>query len=239
MKRMMYSALLGFLIHAAPATADLTATFDSDQEDWQTSGDAYPANWKPEDGNPGGYIEGIYMSDGRTWYFVSPESWAGDWRIYRNLSFDLRQTGSGGGFVEQDLIVIGKTGNQLTWKGEREPSASWTSYTLSLDPATFKTTQAKYDTVMKNVAQIMIRGEFIGGSDTGGLDNVSLSETPANIHGTIQGFGRYSLVCKNNTTRQTVTLSGSVKLDWNCEAMGLVVRDGDSILISLKGNAAK
>ncbi|MDP2902478.1 MAG: laminin B domain-containing protein [Methylovulum sp.] len=239
MKQLFLASVFGILINSPTVQADLASAFDSDQEGWRFANDVYPLVWKSEGGNPGGFIEGEDIGDGRTWYFVSPESWKGDWSKYKKLSFDLKQVGNGSGFDSDDLIIVGNNGQSLFWKGEREPAENWTSYSISLDPSTFKATRAKYNSIIKNIDKIMIRGEFISGNDIGGLDNVGVSETPEAVHGSTLGLGRYNVVCQNTKTHQAVKLAGNVKLDWDCEAMGLIVNDGDPVSITIKGNAAK
>lgn len=240
MKRLISVSVISLLISSAPAmAADRSSFFNTDDELWRTANDAKNLTWISEGGNPGGFLEAEDISDGRIWYFKTPESWAGDWRNYKKLSFDLKQSSSTSPIVLDDVIVIGKNGNRLTWKGERPPSTSWTSYTLPLDNTTFKVTQRKFNGVMRNVQEVLIRGEFIGGYDKAGLDNVVLSETPAVVKGTVEGMGRYQIKCANKTTNQVIKKTGLVKLDWNCEALGLKVNDGDIISINIYGKAAK
>lgn len=239
MKTTLFVGFICLLTNSVPALADLASTFNSGKENWRTAGDAGAINWKAQGGNPAGYIEATDLGRGITWYFMSPASWTGNWLKYKNLSFDLKQVGTGNDWSDKDLIIVGKNGKKLSWQGERGPSAAWSFYSISLNPKTFKTTQANYDSIMANVDRILIRGEFIEGNDVGGLDNVRLSETSSQVKGTVYGFGAYVLTCKNITTGITKVISNNVKLDWDCEKSGLVVRDGDSISVTLKGNATK
>ncbi|MFI3119176.1 MAG: laminin B domain-containing protein [Methylococcaceae bacterium] len=239
MKQLFLVSVFAILINSPIVQADLVSTFDTDQEEWRFENDVKPLVWRSEGGNPAGFLEGEDIGDGRTWYFVTPDSWKGDWSIYKKLSFDLKQVGNGSGFQDDDLIIVGKNGQSLYWKGERDPAENWTFYSISLDPSTFKVTKAKYNSIIKNVDKVMIRGEFISGNDVGGIDNVIVSESPDTIHGTTLGLGRYNISCQNTKTHQIVKVTSIVKLDWDCEAMGLIVNDGDGVSISIKGNATK
>ena len=228
-----------WLACSAQVHAELASTFDSGKEGWRGAGDLASLKAKSAGGNPGGYLEGVDQSSGDTWYFVSPKTWMGDWREYKTLGFDLKQIGNGSGFDAEDVIIVGANGKTLTWMAQREPSASWTHYSLPLSPLLFRATQADFDGVMKKVSKVMIRGEFISGSDTGGIDNVVLTDAAPEVKGSVDGLGQYEIRCDNLTTQESQTVSEVVKPDWNCEQMGLTVNDGDVISITITGPAVK
>ncbi len=224
---------------ATANAADLVSTFDNGKENWRRANDANPITWMLVGGNPDGHIEVVDDVSGETWYFVSPTSWAGDWSSYKNLSFDLRQFGTGETYMDKDVIIVGNNGKKLVWQGNRIPSDRWTSFSLSLEPNTFKVGQAHFDSVMASVKKLMIRGEYINGDDVGGLDNVVLSEASTEVQGTLKGWGKYTLTCENTTTTQIVTLVDQVTLDWNCEQAGLTINDGDTVTVTISGPLSK
>ncbi len=165
-------ASLGLM--AGTAVADLISTFDSGDENWRFANDV-TLSWQNANGNPGGFLQGKDLGDGRYWYYVSPQSWSGDWSVYTTLSFDIRVVSNSGGIaVYGNMVTIkGTNGDTLVWSGNA-PSRSWTHYEIPLEPSTFGVNKGVFDSVMGNVSEIWIEGEYVSGSDTEGLDNVQL-----------------------------------------------------------------
>jgi hypothetical protein len=67
------------------------------------------------------------------------------------------------------------------------PGTDWTSYAVTLHPSVGwqqddgsgpPATLSDFQTVLSNLTALEIRGEYVTGSDTGGLDNVQLIPEP-------------------------------------------------------------
>ena len=59
------------------------------------------------------------------------------------------------------------------------------------------------------------------------------------VAGTATGIDPTRLVCRNNTSGQTVRQPLFNNLDWNCSAAGLTVNRGDRLTIRIRGNVLK
>lgn len=158
---------------------DLVAAFDTDAAGWRVVGNGHPV-WSASDGNPGGFLKGLDDGSG-IWYFVAPESWAGDWSLLRQIRFQMKflEGAYGGGAVDTVRLVT-FDGQELV--ASRVVQAySWTPYVVDLTPASFGVDRATFDAAIRNVRELRIHGESTGvGYDASGLDSVvvSLSDAP-------------------------------------------------------------
>ena len=159
----------------------LSSLFSYSDEGWHYAGDGVVV-WQDSGGNSGGYLQGEDEAKGGIWYFVSPTSWGGDWTDYINgtLSFDLKIIDSFNNQLASDDVdtirIYGKNGKVLTWSVSTVPnSKEWTHYEVFLNHNTFNVDEDTFLSVLSNVKELWIRGEFISGGDMEGLDNVKLS----------------------------------------------------------------
>lgn len=171
------------------AAAVVASTFDSGADGWIISGDATSGvpTFLPTGGNPGGHIEADDSVSGGIWYFQAPSKFLGDFSgAYGELlQFDLKQTGSGSQISRDDVILNGG-GIQLTLDtlANPLPVGEWVSYSVRLDDSEAwmnggaAATAADLLVVLSSLDRLRIRGEYINGSDTGRLDNVSVSVVP-------------------------------------------------------------
>ena len=170
----------------------VTSTFDEGTEGWTVVGDAQSGQVEPthiaEGGNPGGYLRATDDVAGGVWYWNASRAYLGDKSAYYGgtLSFDLNQSATDSQFDSQDVILDNGSvrlgydfGNSST-----HPRTNWTSYEVSLSPedagwTNLETdepaTQEEFESVLSDLNQLWIRGEYREGSDTGGIDNVELS----------------------------------------------------------------
>jgi len=93
-KYLLLSILITFLFSSFSITqahATLLSTFDSGLEEWTVIGGAKNLAWNSSGGNPGGYISAQEAKMSKTWWFRSPDAWAGDWTPYIGgmISFDI------------------------------------------------------------------------------------------------------------------------------------------------------
>ena len=162
--------------NAVPVHAELRSAFDADDEGWRPYDDV-TLSWQGSGGNPDGFLHGDDWADGRIYHFGTPLSWAGDWRNFRLLTFDLIKFGSGASGEFPLVRIRGANGEELAWNGPG-PGADWTGYEVYLVPENFGVDQATFDGVMSYVTEMLIRGEFRTGGETEGLDNVALTTEP-------------------------------------------------------------
>lgn len=180
MKKLLSGSLVmaALLLTASLAQAALVSAFDSNKEGWTMTGDVSSYTYSSSGGNPGGYIRYVDAATGSIVYFNSPNSWDGNWTGYigGNLSFDLKLISGSGPFGSQTDIII--TGPSLTVSKTfltALPSTNWSHYEVSLTAASFGATPANFANVMANVTSLRIRGEFINGNESEGLDNVMVT----------------------------------------------------------------
>ncbi|MCM0080321.1 hypothetical protein L4X63_01850 [Geomonas sp. Red32] len=177
--------LTGQNFTATPDSANVVASsFTSGDEGWRVVGDAQGTSTLPTyratGGNPGGYLEAVDNADGITWYWVAPAQFLGDdsSSYGKSLEFDLRQSTTQSQYADHDIILVGG-GITLTYDTLPHPQTTWTHYNIQLTESGWKNgtadaTRADFQTVLAAVTSLTIRGEFVVGPDTGGLDNVRL-----------------------------------------------------------------
>ena len=164
-------------------------SFDSGDEGWLILGDAQGGRGEPDfvasGGNPGGYVSADDDVQGGTWFFQAPVAHRGNFSgaLGRTLTFDLKQSTLSSQF---DGIDVSLTGGGITIVADAgsNPGLDWTSYSIALDTSAGWTlnslggtpaTQADILAVLTDLNDMLIRGEYVSGADTGGLDNVVLN----------------------------------------------------------------
>lgn len=172
----------------ACASAAVISRFTTDHEDWRVSGDAQGGSAEPDyhnaDGNPGGYLSADDDVTGGVWYWDAPERYLGNKAssFGKTLSFELTQSGLNAQFESDDVILAG-AGQTLALKLPQHPGTEWSAYQVKLDTsAGWKlgsvsgeaASNAEIQAVLSDLTRLWIRGEYIEGADTGGLDNVIL-----------------------------------------------------------------
>ena len=169
----------------------IISTFETDDDGWQITGDAQGGaavpNYEGSKGNPAPSISATDDVQGGTWYFKAPGKFLGDKSgfVGGTLEFDLMQEiGSRNQFNNDDIVLKGG-GLTMTYDTSQNPgggtSGSWTSYSVSLDDSDnwdvggSAADQSDIETVLGDLTELRIRGEYQSGADTGYLDNVTLS----------------------------------------------------------------
>ena len=170
------------------------SNFSTDYEGWRVQGDAQGGtgmpNYHAAGGHPGGYLSALDDVTGGTWYWQAPGKFLGDMSgtYGQNLKFDLKQSGLDNQFDNYDVILKGPS-FKLVYNTPNNPDTAWTSYSIAItenagwhidDTLGPVPTNAQFMEVLSNLQELLIRGEFIVGADSGCLDNVSL--------GTISGI---------------------------------------------------
>jgi|GEM_PF-2326938 len=160
-------------------------TFDQSDELWRSEGGAN-LSWMERGGNPGGFLLGEDADENETWYYVSPESWSGNWTAHVGyvLSFDIRLINYDDGInlnFSDILKIYGPNGSFVAWPGSIAPwpgepeLGAWTHYEIPLVPDSFGVNESVFLEAMENVDRILIRGEYSDGKDLEGLDNVMVA----------------------------------------------------------------
>lgn len=169
----------------APAADEVVSRFRTGTEGWSHVGDVDSYRWHDSGGNGGGYVEAVDRALGGTWYFVAPDKFLGGKRGFYNgvLAYDLKQSATDSQFDAADVIITGANGTTLAIDTPYNPGTDWTNYRIALnDRAGWKLGDlsgsdagaADIKAVLADIAGLQIRGEFVVGGDTGGLDNVIL-----------------------------------------------------------------
>ncbi|TDK41159.1 laminin B domain-containing protein [Antarcticimicrobium luteum] len=191
------SNLDNFLMVKEPATppdyigVKVDSAFDTGIDGWSFVADVKAFDWVDTGGNPGGYVEAVDYATGAVWYFVAPVKYLGDKSAYSGgvLEFDLKQSSIRSQFDDDDVVITGG-GKSIALSTEDNPGLDWTHYAVSLDTGSDwrlgsvsgdAATQAEIDAVLADVTSLWIRGEYVVGGDTGGLDNVQLSPDPSAV----------------------------------------------------------
>lgn len=146
--------------------------------------DSTVQGWRPVDdvtltvvptGQPSFGLMADDWMDGRGYKVASPLTWAGDWRQYRELSFDMHWTGDGVAHLDVELVrIFGANGRTLSWSNTLT-SAVWTHRSIPMSPESFGVSAAELEAVLAHVSELWIFGEFSGGDDITHLDNIILT----------------------------------------------------------------
>ncbi|QKY21036.1 hypothetical protein B4589_011855 [Halolamina sp. CBA1230] len=179
------------LVPPSSTPGPVSSTFDEDDDGWKITGDAQGGasvpDYEPSAGNPAPSISATDDVQGGTWYFEAPGKFLGGKSGFYGgtLSFDLMQEFSGSpSQFDNDDITLSGGGLTLTYDTAQNPgngtSGNWTSYNVTLDESDnwmvsgSAATQTEIETVLADLTELRIRGEYRSGSDKGYLDNVSM-----------------------------------------------------------------
>lgn len=160
--------------------------FDDDAQGWAAILDAEMEHVQTG-GNPGGYLRARDLQTQEVpWYWEAPEQYLGDKLdvVGKMLMFDLRQSTTSNQYqAASDIWLIGQNRLELLYNLPRGPGMNWTSYSVPLDGGvgwqtvdkghSRPTTREDMRAVLGNMIHLRIRGEYAGGPDEGGLDNVT------------------------------------------------------------------
>lgn len=155
------------------------SNFIADDQGWRISENSENIipDYSASGGNPDGYI---YTADKSSdaWYFSASTRFVNEVKkgYGKTLSFDLKQSATDAQYDADDVILTDGT-IVLTFNTAYNPSTVWTHYSIKLDELSgwakgaSKATKTDLQTVLQNLVELKIRGEFRAGPDTGGLDN--------------------------------------------------------------------
>lgn len=139
----------------------------------------YHSQYSATGGKTGGYLQGFenYPAGG-TGYFIAPTTSAfhGNLSAYAGgtLSFDIKVLQGTAYFDDNDIMLSGN-GKTVTFATHINPVGApgdgWVNFSVALTNANFGSDLA---TVLANLSDFKLRGEFINGGEVEGLDNVAL-----------------------------------------------------------------
>jgi hypothetical protein len=163
----------------------LESTFDNDNEGWGIRGEGSDITYHASGGNP--YTGGFISAEDRgseSWFFLAPDTWAGDWTSYIGgiISFDLKLISGDTNAYWSDVDIIIETediGNYATWSSGIDPGlGTWTHYEVRISESNFEIVGNRtWNEILSNVTNLLIRGEHILGSDTEGIDNIQVVDS--------------------------------------------------------------
>jgi len=168
------------------ASIVLESTFDTGDEGWGIRGDGTNFTYHASGGNPypGGFISAEDQGTGETWFFLAPDTWAGDWTSYIGgiISFDLKLISGNTDNYFSDFDVIIETedkGTYAKWSSEIDPRFSeWTHYEVRISESNFEIVGNRtWNEILSNVTNFLIRGEHILGPDKEGIDNIRVVDS--------------------------------------------------------------
>ncbi len=200
----------------------IESTFDTGLDGWSFIADVQTFTWQPTGGNSGGYAEAVDFASGQIWYWVAPSAYLGDKSAFYDgtLSFDLQQSPYVGTLDYDDIVL---TGGGLTIVLEiAPPGTDWTSYSFTLSTSDdwrvgsqsgAVATEAEIRQVLANLESLHIRGEYISGGDTGGLDNVIMQAST--------GAARYTDATFASFIESYATLSAALAAATAGEGIGV------------------
>jgi Laminin B (Domain IV) len=175
--RIAAATAVAFALSIAQASADtISSTFDTGPEGWSALDPTldYTASWQSTGGNPGGFLQGTEnFPAGGTGYFIAPSKFLGNLSAYAGgtLTYDLKVQGSA--YFSDVDVIISSGANSVSWTSNiNSVGDAWVTFQVQLNQANFGSNLAS---ILPNVTEFQIRGEFINGAELEGLDNVLLS----------------------------------------------------------------
>jgi hypothetical protein len=168
---------------------EITSYFNQDDEGWRVIGDAQGESAIPsyinKNGNPGGFISANDNIAGGVWYWSAPDKFLGNKSSAygKKISFSLKQSSTDNQFDADDLVLVGAN-MKIVYNTSVNPEKNWTEYSVTLSEHegwTYnnvngdKVNRNDLKKILSDLTAIYIRGEYVTGEDTGGLDSVTLN----------------------------------------------------------------
>jgi len=169
------------------AAVDLTLTgMPANLYNWTLFGDAEAPSYLDDDPSaPDGAFCAVDQSRSETWFFVADEAFVN--RVSaaygETLSYDIRaiQGNINQTFVDPHIELVVGNGIVLHYYFDYTPTNEWTRFEVRLDETagwidpdgSIPTDDpAIFPEIVRNITQVLIRGEYISGSDASCIANV-------------------------------------------------------------------
>lgn len=163
------------------------STFKKGLEGWSIGGDVAAFEWRDSGGNPGGYLYWQDAASGSDTYWEASAKFTGNKGKFLGgtFSYDAQASANDYGGVP-DVTISGANGTVLVAVAG-QPGSGWTHFALALDAGGgwhvgtldgAAATDRDIKAVLKDVAAVTIRAEYVWGGETGGLDNVAMTKGP-------------------------------------------------------------
>ncbi|MBC3785807.1 laminin B domain-containing protein [Spirosoma utsteinense] len=158
--------------------------FDVNDQGWRVNVIQPEVGSAPVHSKAGGNRDGyIYAFDQFTtfWYFIASQAFVTEARksYNRTLRFDLKQLATDAPLDGNDILLTNGI-DTLRYNTNHHPGTTWTSYSVRMNElsgwkkGSSPATKADIQTVLQNLTDLRIRGEYRTGADTCGLDNAMI-----------------------------------------------------------------
>ena len=179
------------ILPAGLAGANVTDSFSADNGGWTRVGDntIAPA-FHATGGNPGGYVSIDDPANGTGDFFVAPAKYLGNQSAALNqtLSFDLLLTNAADATSPDVVLSNGPTTLVYVYPTLPNTTGSWIHQTVTLGTADpnwhlaaingAAPSQSDFQNVLGSLSVLEILGDYRSGTETVGLDNVTLVQAP-------------------------------------------------------------
>lgn len=163
--------------------------FDTDINGWTSEGGGITtAMYGFDEGSSDGYIEVVDDHTGGVWYFSAPASYLGEKSIYygSTIKFCLFQDSEMKYQISRPDVIFKNEDKQIFYNINHYPTKEWTDYAIKLDEnsgwrvgdtlSSKTATLQDIQSILANVTDFWIRGEFEHGPDKGGMTKVSIAK---------------------------------------------------------------
>lgn len=201
---------LAVLVAAAVAPASINSHFDTGTDGWISVNVSFPALGLLGTHNPtwtGSSIVDTEFQGAGLFLFAAPAAYQGDLSSYYGGTVKYQLSDSVSDGVPYPNLILRGSGTILYYT-TAAPGTTLTNYSISLTPAGWlkgsggAPTAAEFQSVLSNVDVFAINADWkTAGTDTAGLDEVSVSAVPEPGTLACLAFGAAALMRRRRTTR--------------------------------------
>jgi hypothetical protein len=166
----------------------IASDFSIDNDGWMVVGDVGSSNYDAVNGNPAGSFHYVDAVLGDDVYYLAPLKFLGNKSDFYHgtLSYDVFTTGNVN-YDGPDVAMTGADGTILILDFPTIAKNVWTHHVATLDTSAnwrvgtasgAVASDSQIQTVLSNLVELKIIGEFVNGPESGNIDNVIL-DAPA------------------------------------------------------------
>lgn len=165
------------------ATTTGLISFPQAMQDWRIYQDGSNLEYVPADEESKGAICATDLGGGVYWYFELPQGWLGDRSDLYNgtLNYRMRQRDTAGEVTGQPDLMLVSDEITLIYEFENKPLLTWTPFSIVLNENAGWTmiegetpTAGDFQSILRNLTAVRIRGEYVNGADSACIDEVHL-----------------------------------------------------------------